>query len=258
MLSKRIIPCLDIKDGKVVKGKNFLGLEYVGDAVELAKKYYLQGADELVFLDITASIEKRKTISSLVKEVSKNIFIPLTVGGGIKSVSDIRNLLNAGADKVSLNTSAFNNPRLIKEASDIFGSQCIVVAIDAKQKGNLWEVFIKSGKEGTGKNVLTWAKEVQELGAGEIMLTSMDKDGTKSGYDIKLTKLLSEKLSIPIIASGGAGELSDISNVFSKGKADAAIIASILHYEKYNVSEIKEFMNKNNIKVRVEKVINWI
>ncbi|MFA6065349.1 MAG: imidazole glycerol phosphate synthase subunit HisF [archaeon] len=253
MLSKRIIPCLDVKDGKVVKGKNFLGLEYAGDPVELAKKYYLSGADEIVFLDITASIEKRETMLSVVREVSNTIFIPLTVGGGIRTVEDIRNLLNAGADKVALNTTAVTNPGLIKEASQIFGSQCIVVAIDAKRRGESWEVFIRSGKEGTGKDVLLWAKEVQALGAGEILLTSMDRDGTKRGYDLELTRLLSETLSIPIIASGGAGELTDISEVFVKGKADAAIIASILHYGKYQVSEIKGFMRKNNISVRVGK-----
>jgi len=253
MLSKRIIPCLDVKDGKVVKGKNFLGLEYAGDPVELAKKYYLSGADEIVFLDITASIEKRETMLSVVREVSNNIFIPLTVGGGIRTVEDIRNLLNAGADKVALNTTAVTNPELIREASQIFGSQCIVVAIDAKRKGNSWEVFIKSGKEGTGKDVLLWAKEVQALGAGEILLTSMDRDGTKSGYDIELTRVLSETLIIPVIASGGAGELNDISEVFVKGKADAALVASILHYGKYQVSEIKGFLKENNIVVRMGK-----
>lgn len=250
MLSKRIVPCLDVKDGKVVKGTNFLQLECAGDPVELAEKYYFQGADEIVFLDITASVEKRETILEVVRKVSSNIFIPLTVGGGVRFVEDIRNLLNAGADKVSLNTTAVTNPELIKEASQVFGSQCIVVAIDAKRKGDSWEVYIKSGKEATGKDVIEWAKEVQSLGAGEILITSMDRDGTKKGYDLELTRTLSEILNIPIIASGGAGELSDISDVFLKGKADAAIVASMLHYEKCGVREIKKYLSDNNIVIR--------
>jgi cyclase len=253
MLTKRIIPCLDVKDGNVVKGTNFLQLEYAGDPVELAKKYYLQGADEIVFLDITASLEGRKTMIEVVKKVADNIFIPLTVGGGIRCIEDIRNLLNAGADKVSLNTAAVQKPGLIREGARIFGSQCIVVAIDAKRKGNSWEVFIKSGKEGTGKDVFEWAREVQKLGSGEILLTSMDRDGTKSGYDLELTSKLSEMLNIPVIASGGAGEFTDIAEVFEKGKADAAIIASMLHYEKCGVRDIKEYLIQKNIRVRKDK-----
>ena len=250
MLTKRIIPCLDVKDGKVVKGKNFVNLQYAGDPVELAKRYNEQGADELVFLDITASYEKRKTIVEVVRNVAKQIFIPFTVGGGIRSLEDMRDLLNAGADKISINTTAVKNPDLIKQAAEMFGSQCIVIAIDAKRTNGKWEVFVKGGREATGINTIEWAKKVQKLGAGEILLTSMDSDGTKEGYDIELTQIISEKVSIPIIASGGAGNLKSILDVFKQGKADAALAASIFHYGKYTVSDVKDYLDKNKIQVR--------
>lgn len=252
MLTKRIIPCLDVKDGRVVKGKNFINLQNAGDPVELAKRYNQEGADELVFLDITASYEGRKTFLKTVKNVAKQIFIPFTVGGGINDIEDISALLNAGADKVSLNTAAIRNPNLIKQAADKFGSQCIVIAIDAKKnnKNNNWQVFIKGGRENTKLDAIEWAKKAERLGAGEILLTSMDKDGTKNGYDIELTKTISRSVNIPIIASGGAGSLSCISEAFTKGEADAALAASIFHYEKYTINEVKKYLEKNNIKVR--------
>jgi len=250
MLTKRIIPCLDVKDGKVVKGKNFVNLQYAGDPVGLAKRYNEQGADELVFLDITASYEKRKTMVEVVRNVAKQVFIPFTVGGGIRSLEDMRDLLNAGADKISINTTAVKNPDLIKQAAEMFGSQCIVIAIDAKQTNGKWEVFVKGGREATGINAIEWAKKVQKLGAGEILLTSMDSDGTKEGYDIELTQIISEKVNIPIIASGGAGNLKSILDVFKQGKADAALAASIFHYGKYTVSDVKDYLDKNKIQVR--------
>ena len=250
MLTKRVIPCLDVKNGKVVKGTSFVNLRYAGDPVKLARKYYDDGADELMLLDITASYEKRKTMINVVREVAKDIFIPFTVGGGINRIEDIRNLLNAGADKVSINTAAVENPKLIKEAAEKFGSQCIVVAIDVKKSGNQWKVFIKGGRGATSLNVLDWAKEVEELGAGEIMLTSIDKDGTKKGYDLKLTRVISKKVNIPIIASGGAGDLDSILKVFKEGRADAALAASIFHYDKYSINEVKKYLLKNNVKVR--------
>jgi cyclase len=250
MLTKRIIPCLDVMDGKVVKGRNFENLQYAGEPAELAKKYNEEGADELVFLDITASKEKRKTIFRTVKQVSKELFIPLTVGGGISGIDDIRTLLNAGADKVSINTAAVRNPLLIKEAAGEFGSQCILVAIDAKRKGNSWEVSIKGGSEFTGINAVEWAKKAESLGAGEILLTSMDKDGTKSGYDLELTAKISESLNIPVIASGGAKDVLSIAEVFKKGKADAALAASIFHYGTYKVNDVKAYLKKAGIEVR--------
>ena len=250
MLTKRIIPCLDVKNGRVVKGKNFVNLEYAGNPVALAKRYYKEGADELVFLDITASSEKRKIMIDVVRNVAKQIFIPFAVGGGIRSVQDIRDLLNAGADKVSINTSAVRNPELIREASQKFGSQCIIVAIDAKKTKNSWEVYIEGGRKATGIDALKWAKKVEKIGAGEILLTSMDKDGTKEGYDLELTKKISENVNIPVIASGGAGSLESIKNVFSEGKADAALAASIFHYGKYAIQEVKEYLSKNNVEVR--------
>src|SRR3989338_1143596 len=216
MLTKRIIPCLDVKNGQVVKGKSFVDLKYAGNPVKLARKYYEEGADELVFLDITASYEKRKTMLDLVEKVAKEIFIPFTVGGGISTIEDIRNLLKAGADKISINTAAVNNPDLIKKAAEKFGSQCIVVAIDAKKIKNKWEVFVKGGRQATGFDAVEWAKKVQELGAGEILLTSMNKDGKKEGYDLELTRKISESVNIPIIASGGAGSLESIAKVFSE------------------------------------------
>lgn len=250
MLTKRIIPCLDVKNGQVVKGKSFANLKYAGNPVKLARKYYKGGADELLFLDITASYEKRKTMIDLVEKVAKQIFIPFTVGGGISTIEDIRNLLKAGADKVSINTAAINNPDLIKEAAGKFGSQCIVVAIDAKQIKNKWEVFIKGGRRATGLGVIEWAKKVESLGAGEILLTSMDKDGTKRGYDLELTRKISESINIPIIASGGAGSLESIAKVLKEGKADAALAASIFHYKKYSIKQVKRYLKKQGIGVR--------
>ncbi len=251
MLTKRIIPCLDVKDGQVVKGKNFADLQYAGDPVELAKRYYDQGADELVFLDITASYEKRKTLVETVRHVAKQVFIPFTVGGGIQSIEDIRDLLNVGADKVSVNTAAVKNPQLIRQAAEMFGSQCIVIAIDAKRASGKWEVFIKGGREATGLDAIEWAKKAQELGAGEILLTSMDCDGTKEGYDVDLTKSISETVNIPVIASGGAGSLISILEVFQKGKADAALAASIFHYGNFTIKDVKGLLAKNGIQVRL-------
>ena len=250
MLAKRIIPCLDIEDGLVVKGVKFVNLKLAGDPVSLAKKYYEDGADELALLDITASYEKRKTMINIVKKVAKEIFIPFTVGGGIKTVDDIRNLLNVGADKISINTAAVINPNLIKEASEKFGSQCIVVAIDAKKIGSKWHVFIQGGRKNTNLDALDWAIKAEKLGAGEILLTSMDRDGTKNGYDIELTKIISENLKIPIIASGGAGDLNSINQVLKYANADAALVASIFHYKKYSIKQVKKFLAENGVEVR--------
>ena len=251
MLTKRIIPCLDVKNGQVVKGKGFVNLKYAGNPVKLARKYYEYGADELVFLDITASYEKRKTIIDLVEKVAKQIFIPFTVGGGISTIEDIRNLLKAGADKISINTAAINNPGLLKEAAEKFGSQCIVVAIDAKKIKNKWGVFVKGGRQSTGLDAIEWAKKVESFGAGEILLTSMNKDGTKEGYDLELTRKISESVNIPIIASGGAGSLESIAKVFKEGKADAALAASIFHYKKYSIKQVKRYLQKKGIEVRI-------
>ena len=250
MLTKRIIPCLDIREGKVVKGEQFVNIRYAGNAVECAKRYNEQEADELVFLDITASYEKREILIETVKDVAKQIFIPFTVGGGINSISDIRKILSSGADKISMNTFAVKNPELIKEASEKFGRQCIVVAIDAKRKGKSWEVYIHGGRTPTGLDVIKWAKKAETLGAGEILLTSMDKDGIKEGYDIELTRKVSEAVNIPVIASGGAGELKHIYEVLTEGKADAALVASIVHYKKYTVKQIKNYLRKKGILVR--------
>jgi cyclase len=251
MLSKRIIPCLDIKDGRVVKGVKFLGLRDAGDPVEVAKVYDAQGADELVFLDITASFEKRKTLVSLVEKIAKNIFMPFTVGGGIGDLSDIRDILNAGAEKVSLNTQAVKCPELISEASGRFGSQCIVVAIDAKQQKDCWEVFINGGRTPTGINALEWARKAAKLGAGEILLTSMDYDGTKDGYDLELTKAVTKHVDIPVIASGGAGKLEDFYDVFALANADAALAASLFHYEVYSIKQVKEYLKQKGVAVRI-------
>lgn len=250
MLTKRIVPCLDVKEGKVVKGTNFLNLTYAGDPVKLAKEYYQNGADEIVFLDITASYEKRGIMIEVVKRVAKEIFIPFTVGGGVNSVEDIRDLLNAGADKVSINTAAVKNPLLIKQASEIFGSQCVVVAVDVKKKGEKWEVFTKGGRVNTGIDAMVWIKRVEKLGAGEILLTSMDYDGTKKGYDIKLVKAATKKVNIPVIASGGAGEMESVLNVFKKGSADAALLASSLHFKKFSIAELKKYLQQNNVEIR--------
>jgi len=252
MLSKRIIPCLDIKNGRVVKGVKFLGLRDAGNPVAVARIYDKQKADELVFLDITASVENRKTLIRLVEKIARNIFMPFTVGGGIRNKSDIRDLLNAGADKVSLNTSAVRNPGLISSAARTFGSQCIVVAIDAQKWGsNRWQVYTHGGRTPTGKDALVWAKQAVSQGAGEILLTSMDYDGTKDGYDITLTRLISQSVSVPVIASGGAGELKDFLAVFKKAKADAALAASIFHYGEFTVKEVKTYLKKKGILVRL-------
>jgi len=250
MLSKRIIPCLDIKDGRVVKGVKFLGLRDAGDPVEVARAYDAQGADELVFLDITASFENRKTLVSLVERIARNIFMPFTVGGGIGDIGDIRNILNAGAEKVSLNTQAVKLPELISASAKRFGSQCIVVAIDAKRKGDSWEVFINGGRTPTGIDALVWVEKAARLGAGEILLTSMDHDGTKDGYDLELTKGVTQKVHIPVIASGGAGKLEDFYNVFTEAGADAALAASLFHYQEYSVKQVKEYLKERGVAVR--------
>lgn len=251
MLTKRIIPCLDIKEGRVVKGVKFLGLRDAGDPVEVAKLYDQQGADELVFLDITASVENRKTLVELVQRIAQNIFMPFTVGGGIGEIEDIRNILNAGAEKVSLNTQAVKFPQLISDAAKRFGSQCIVAAIDAKRQGGHWEVFINGGRTPAGIDVLVWAEKVSRLGAGEILLTSMDADGTKNGYDLELTAAITEKVNIPVIASGGAGKLEDFYNVFTQGKADAALAASLFHYQELSVQQVKSYLKERGVSVRL-------
>lgn len=248
MLCKRIIPCLDVRDGQVVKGIQFEGIQEVGDPVQLAKAYDSQGADELVFLDITASHEHRKTMVEVVREVASAIFIPFTVGGGIQSVQDIRALLLAGADKVSLNSSALKNPALIKEASTLFGSQCIVVAVDAKRVGDGWHAFIHGGRIDTGIDVLDWVEEACDLGAGEILLTSMDTDGIQTGYDLELTKAVSDRVRVPVIASGGAGRLED----FEKGLevADAVLAASLFHYGQLSIPEVKAYLKERGVAIR--------
>lgn len=252
MLAKRIIPCLDVKDGQTVKGVNFENLKYAGDPVSLAKKYSDDGADELVFLDITATNEARKTTLNMVEQVAKQVFIPFTVGGGIKTVEDMRSILLAGADKVSINSQAVKNPQLIKEASSYFGSQCIVVAVDGKRVDNDFYVFINAGQKNTGLKLIDWVKEVEKLGAGEILLTSMDADGTQAGFDLEMTKLVVENTNIPVIASGGAGADSrHFCDVFEKAKADAALAASIFHFGTLPVPKLKEELLKNNICVRV-------
>ena len=274
MLAKRIIPCLDVKDGRVVKGINFLNLKDAGDPVESASIYSQEGADEIVFLDITASIEKRRTILDVVKKCAEQVFIPLTVGGGIRGIEDMRLLLKSGADKVSLNTVAVENSDLIKQGAEEFGSQCIVVAIDAKlvqgpkstvhrkEQKNLsaadhgpstkkWEVFIYSGKKPTKIDVLDWAKKVQDFGAGEILLTSMDRDGTCEGYDLELTRIVTEAVNIPVIASGGAGNLEHLFQVLTETKSDAVLAASIFHYGEYSLKQAKQYLRDKGIPVRI-------
>lgn len=251
MLTKRIIPCLDIKDGRVVKGVNFINLKDAGDAVENARFYDKEGADELVFLDITASHEKRKTTIELVKKVADSIFLPFTVGGGIHSIDDIRNLLNAGCDKVSINTAAVKDPGFVKKASSRFGSQCIVVAIDAKRTAKKWEVFINGGRTPTGIDAVKWARKMESFGAGEILLTSMDYDGTKEGYGIELTRRISDTVQVPVIASGGAGNLEHLYDALTEGRADAVLAASIFHFREYSVREAKEYLQKRGVKIRV-------
>jgi len=251
MLAKRIIPCLDIKDGRVVKGVKFLGLKDAGDPVSVAKLYDAQGADELVFLDITASIEKRKTLVELVERIAKNIFMPFTVGGGVGDLADIRNLLNAGAEKVSINTQAVRFPELIRDASTKFGSQCIVLAIDAKKVNKGWEVYVNGGRTSVGLDALEWAKEGARLGCGEILLTSMDYDGTKDGYDLELTKAISSSVSIPVIASGGAGTFEHFYDCFAKTGACAALAASLFHYGTYSIKQVKVYLKGRGIPVRL-------
>lgn len=278
MLAKRIIPCLDVKDGRVVKGTNFIHLRDAGDPVENARVYDEQGADELTFLDITASSERRKIILEVVRRTAEEVFMPLTVGGGIRSLEDIRELLRAGADKVSINTAAVQDPDFVREASEKFGSQCIVVAIDAKRiraedrlwakadelarKDNgdeldeisinlSWEVYIHGGRTPTGVNALQWAKKVEQNGAGEILLTSMDRDGTNIGYDIPLNRVFSDSLSIPVIASGGAGTLEHLRDALVYGKADAVLAASIFHYRKHTIKEAKEYLKRSSLPVRI-------
>jgi len=251
MVAKRIIPCLDVDAGRVVKGVNFVGLRDAGDPVEIAALYDEQGADELVFLDITASHEGRDIMIDVVRRTAEQVFMPLTVGGGIRSIHHIRNLLKAGADKVSINTAAVQNPDLVRQGAEMFGSQCIVVAIDAKLRDDgWWEVYTHGGRRPTGLDALRWAEEVEELGAGEILLTSIDYDGTKSGYDIPLTKAVSERVSIPVIASGGAGCPEHIYHVLTEGKADAALAASIFHYREYTVEEVKRYLIERGVPIR--------
>ena len=253
MLTKRIIPCLDVKDNRVVKGINFLNLRDAGDPVELGKKYSDQGADELVFLDITATIRSKKTIVELVEKVAANVFIPFTVGGGISKADEIGLLLRSGADKCSINTAAVNNPDLLAESAERFGAQCVVLAIDARRtpgKVGKWHVTVKAGSEPTDIDAVEWAVKAEKLGAGEILLTSMDADGTQAGYDIELTRAVAEAVNIPVIASGGAGTLESLTEVLDKGKADAVLAASIFHYGTYSIKETKEFLQQHGVPVR--------
>ncbi len=252
MLAKRIIPCLDVKAGRVVKGVNFVELRDAGDPVEIARRYDEQGADELTFLDITASSDERDIILHVVEQVAEQVFIPLTVGGGVRVVEDVRRLLNAGADKVSMNTAAGNNPQLVEDAAGRVGSQCIVVAIDAKQTApGKWQVFTHGGRNNTGLDAIEWARRVEALGAGEILLTSMDRDGTKSGFDLALTRAVSDAVCIPVIASGGVGTLEHLAEGVSAGRADAVLAASIFHFGQHTVREAKELMRARGIEVRL-------
>jgi len=255
MLTKRIIPCLDVKNGRVVKGTSFVDLRDAGDPVELASFYYREGADELVFLDITATPEGRNTMGGIVERISEKVFMPLTVGGGLRNINDMRRMLTAGADKVSINTAAVLRPELIREGADKFGSQCIVVAIDAKRVESnnqlQWEVYTYSGQKPTGIDALAWAKQAVELGAGELLLTSMDTDGHRAGYDIELTRTISEVVSVPVIASGGAGTLEDLYQALVDGKADAVLAASIFHYGTFSILKTKEYLVKRKIPVRI-------
>ena len=255
-LAKRIIPCLDVTAGRVVKGINFLELRDAGDPVEIAQRYDEQGADEITFLDITATSDQRDLILHIIEAVASKVFIPLTVGGGVRVVDDVRRLLNAGADKVSINSSAIANPQLVADAAHKYGSQCIVVAIDAKRCGNSggdnqWEVFSHGGRKATGLNVIDWAKKMAELGAGELLLTSMDRDGTKSGFDLALTAAVSDAVQIPVIASGGVGGLQDLADGIKLGRADAVLAASIFHYGQHTIAEAKQFMAAQQIPMRL-------
>ncbi|SKA78984.1 cyclase [Clostridium sp. USBA 49] len=253
MLTKRIIPCLDVNMGRVVKGVNFVNLKDVGDPVEIAEFYNKEGADEIVFLDISATYEGRKTMIDVVEKTAEKVFIPLTVGGGIRTIDDFKDILRAGADKVSVNSAAIKNPSLIKEASRKFGSQCVVTAIDGKKRedGSGWNVYINGGRIDTGLDAVEWAKKVESLGAGEILLTSMDADGTKNGYDIEFTKIISESVNIPVIASGGCGKLEHFAEVFKNTKADAALAASLFHYRELTISQVKNYLAKEGLEVRL-------
>lgn len=252
MLTKRIIPCLDVRDGKVVKGINFVGIKEVGDPVELARAYDEQGADELVFLDITATSDGRDTMEDVVKRTAKEVFIPFTVGGGIRSIEDIRRMLLAGADKVSLNSAALKNPDLITQGAEMFGSQCIVLAVDAKKRedGSGWDAYLAGGRINTGKDVIEWVKEAEGLGAGEILLTSMDADGTREGFDLELTKAVRNAVNVPVIASGGCGSLNDFYEVLADDTADAALAASLFHYGELTVGQVKDDLRKKGVHVR--------
>jgi imidazole glycerol-phosphate synthase subunit HisF len=250
MLAKRIIPCLDVKAGRVVKGVKFLELRDAGDPVEIARVYDREGADELCFLDITASHENRGIILDVVARTAEQVFMPLTVGGGINTAQDIRNLLKAGADKVSINTGAVSRPEFVGEAAELFGSQCIVVAIDAKRVGDRWEVFTHGGRNPTGIDAYEWAERMENYGAGEILLTSMDRDGTKAGYDLELTRMISDRAKIPVIASGGAGELEHLYLGLTEGKASAALAASIFHYGEYSIAQCKQYLHDRGVTVR--------
>ncbi|MDP8963582.1 MAG: imidazole glycerol phosphate synthase subunit HisF [Cyanobacteriota bacterium] len=255
MLAKRILPCLDVKAGRVVKGVNFVNLQDAGDPVELAQAYNEAGADELVFLDITATHEDRDIIIDVVYRTADQVFIPLTVGGGIQSLENIKLLLRAGADKISLNSAAVRNPEFVNQASDHFGNQCIVVAIDARRRQDPtnpgWDVYVRGGRENTGKDAILWAKEVEQRGAGELLITSMDADGTKAGYDLDLTRTIAEQVQIPVIASGGAGQCSHIHDALTAGKAEAALLASLLHYGELTVSQIKTYLAERQVPVRL-------
>lgn len=253
MFTKRIIPCLDVNAGRVVKGVNFVDLKDAGDPVEIAKAYDQAGADELVFLDITASSDARGTVVDMVRKVAECVFIPFTVGGGIRTVDDFRALLREGADKISINSSAINTPELIREAADKFGSQCVVVAIDAKRRagGSGWNIYKNGGRIDVGIDAMEWAKKVESLGAGEILLTSMDCDGTKAGYDLELTRAIADSVSIPVIASGGAGKLEHFREALTEGGADAALAASLFHYKELEIKEVKEYLRENGVSVRL-------
>ncbi|WP_304769922.1 imidazole glycerol phosphate synthase subunit HisF, partial [Ileibacterium valens] len=249
MLTKRIIPCLDVRDGKVVKGINFVGIKEVGDPVELAAEYDRQGADELIFLDITATSDDRNTMVDMVERTAKQVFIPFTVGGGIRSIEDIRKMLLAGADKVSLNSSALKNPDLIRQGAEMFGSQCIVLAVDAKKRedGTGWDAYLAGGRINTHKDVIEWVKEAEKLGAGEILLTSMDADGTLQGFDLELTQAVRNAVNVPVIASGGCGKLEDFYDVLKEDTADAALAASLFHYGTLSVGEVKDYLKEKGI-----------